>query len=120
MTLTGDPTRISKAHIDGLVVARFADMPVNTTLRKCLPNVQSSRTTRRVRRFEDLPVPSIAALFNAMGLTTLADIVMLDGNLEAGFVDIGLATTTKKMCGDATYGRGLTITLRLKLEKILC
>ena len=41
LTLTGNPDEDKqKAHIDGLVSARFADMPVNTTLR-IFANIQA-------------------------------------------------------------------------------
>ena len=60
-------------------------------------------------------IPSIGALFDAMGLEVVKDIITLDGNMEAGYIDVGVSTTTRKLCGDATYGVGLTVTLRLTL-----
>ena len=87
MTLTGNPTRISKAHIDGLVSARFADMPVNTTLR-ILANIQAPGLKNACSVLKDLPIPSVGALFDAMGLEVVKDIITLDGNMEAGYIDV--------------------------------
>ena len=114
LSVSQKSSRILAANIDGLVSAQFANIPINTTLR-IVAAIKAPGLKDACIVLKDLPIPTIGELFDAMGLPTMADLVNLNGNLEAGYVDVGLSTTKKKLCGDATHGVGLTITLRLLL-----